>query len=96
MSSLTSASTVSDAVAQFKNNSAWWESETKAKDLLESAVFLVGVDSRRRSDAGLNIEHYDLQKLIDQLSDMAKGWANEAVTDAVTVRRRSFTVGRPI
>jgi hypothetical protein len=94
---LSSSSTVADAVNQYKDNSAWWESETKCKALLEACTFLAGVDNKRLSDAGLSLERHDLLKLIDILSPYARAWAEQTFNTTPTARKeRWFTSGRPL
>jgi len=85
--SLTSASTITDALDQYKNNLAWEGSVTKAQNALEAVRFILAVRPKVIATSDHNINFESLQQEKEKL---------EAVVSKLgsSVNRSSFTRGR--
>lgn len=85
--SLTSASTITDALNQYKNNLAWEGSVTKAQDALEAVRFILAVRPKVIATGDQNINFESLQQEKEKL---------EAIVGKLgsAVNRSSFTRGR--
>ena len=82
---LTPDSTISDVLDQYANNLKYWESSTKAENLLEAVVWLIG---RRPSSSqldGANVSYQGLLSLHDILLGQVRARAG-----------KRFTRGRPM
>jgi hypothetical protein len=84
--SLTSSSTLTDALAQLNNNLLWEGDSTKAKSFVEAARWLIFNRPRASSDAGTSINYETLQENIEEAEKYIKTVANAA-------NRASFTRG---
>lgn len=87
---LTSASTVTDAIAQYNDNLAWWTSASKAENLLEAVLYLLGNRGWEIETNGHRLKYESLVALRDKLAAKV-----QATSSAANSRRCSFTRGRP-
>jgi len=69
---LTSSSTLSDAINQYKDNLAYWESTTKAKNLYEAILFLLHDEAQSYTIAGRSLSRQNLMDLKDELTPIIK------------------------
>lgn len=86
---LTSSSTLSDALSQYNDNLRWWESETKATNLLEAVYFMLAQKPATLATAGCSATFADLQDLKAKLEA-------KVLNTASTAQRASFVRGRAL
>ncbi len=84
---LTSASTLSDALNQYKNNLRWWESATTAASLLEAVLYLLACKPETIAAADQNVSFADLTQLREKLE-------GQVVALSSNVNRATFTRGK--
>lgn len=84
---LTSTSTLADALAQYKNNLAYWESSTKASALLEAVLYLLACKPETIAAADQSVNFASLESLMERLEKQVLGLSS-------TVDRVSFTRGK--
>lgn len=73
--SLSSSSTLTTAIAQYNDNLAYWETPTKAQNLLEAVIWLMGNRPMYSSDAGTSFNFDDLSKLRKKLEGIVESSA---------------------
>jgi len=86
---LTSSSSLSDALDQYKNNLCWWESATTAANLLEAVLYLLACKPETIAAADESVGFASLESLRTKLEPVV---ANTAATRS----RTSFVIGRPL
>lgn len=84
---LTSASTLTDALAQYNNNLAWEGNATKATDALEAIRWLLVNRAQTIGEAGVNLNYAGLEQEKERLK------AYVATVGAAS-SRAPFTQGR--
>ena len=85
---LTSASTLTNALNQYKDNLAYWESAAKASNLLEAVLYLLACKPQTLAAADQTVTFASLEALRTRLEPI--------VTATATTRTRcSFVKGRP-
>jgi len=84
---LTSSSTLTDALSQYKDNLAWWESETKAANLLEAVLYLLACRPEQLATASQQVTHSSLAALQGKLEAKVLNTASGA-------QRANFVRGR--
>lgn len=65
--SLSSASTETDALEQYRDNLRYWESVTKAQNLYEAILWLLQSSAVKYNIAGREVTRTDLEKLRDEI-----------------------------
>ncbi len=85
---LTSASTLTDALAQYKDNLAYWESALKASNLLEAVLYLLACKPQTLAAADQTVSFASLEQLRATLEPIV-------TATAATRARASFVKGRP-
>lgn len=69
---LTSASTITDAIAQYNNSLRYWEDAATANNLAEACVYLLRADPVNLTAAGRSFSRESLEKLRDQAIQFAQ------------------------
>lgn len=84
---LTSASTLADALNQYKNNLRWWESAAKAAACLEAVMYLLACKPETIAAADQSVSFTSLERLREKLEPVVEATAG-------TRNRTSFVIGR--
>ena len=84
---LTSASTLDDALDQYKDNLRWWESAVTAAALLEAVLYLQACKPETIAAADQSVGFASLDLLRTKLEPIVAG-------PAATRNRTSFVIGR--
>lgn len=69
---LSSSSTRDDAIAQYQDNLRYWESSTKASNLVEACLYLLESDAASYSIAGRSVTRQNMQALMDKAMPYAE------------------------
>jgi len=85
--SLSSSSTVTDAIAQYNDNLLWEGDASKSRNCLEAIRFILGNRAARMAS---DTESFDFESLKDQAQKIEAYLA----VSTTTVGRTSFTQGR--
>jgi len=84
---LTSASTLDDALNQYKDNLRWWESAPTAAAMLEAVLYLLACKPETIAAADQSVSFTSLEALRTKLEPIVAG-------TAATRNRTSFVIGR--
>lgn len=84
---LTSSSTLSDALNQYKNNLRYWESASTASNLLEAVMYLLACKPETIAAADQSVSFTSLETLRSKLEPLVSA-------TAATRNRTSFVAGR--
>jgi hypothetical protein len=84
---LTAASTIADALDQYKANLAYWESAAKAAALYEAVLYLLACKPEMLAAADQNVKFTSLDSLRVRLESQVLGSSSAA-------NRATFTRGR--
>jgi hypothetical protein len=84
---LTSTSTLTDALSQYKNSLAWWESAIKASSLLEAVLYLLACKPETIAAADQSVSFASLESLRGTLE-------KQVVNLGSAAQRVSFTSGK--
>jgi ABC-type proline/glycine betaine transport system substrate-binding protein len=76
-------STLADALDQYKANLAWWESSTKAANLLEAVLYMLACKPQQIAAADQTVTFAGLEQLRAELTPIA-----------AAACRSSFVIGR--
>jgi len=85
--SLTSLSSLSDAIGQLNNNLLWEGDSTKAQNALEAIRFILANRPLRIAEESQSMDY-------ESLKDQAKKIEDYLGSSTTTVERTSFTQGR--
>jgi hypothetical protein len=85
--SLTSASSITDAIAQYNDNLLWEGDATKSRSCLEAIRFILGNRAARMASDGESLDY-------ESMKDQAQKIEGYLAGSTTTVQRTSFTQGR--